>query len=347
MAGGVGKRFWPKSRKLTPKQFLNIFGKKTMIQETVDRLDGFIQKDRIFIVTNKIQKALAEEQLDIPAENIIAEPVGRNTAPCIGLAAKLIRHHQPNAIMAVLPADHVIKDKNYFIQDLTTAFEFAEQSKSLVTFGIQPHRPEIGYGYIHFDDQEIGHKIYRAIEFVEKPNMEKAEYYYKSGRYLWNSGMFVWRIDVILEELKKYQPGLFSKLEQINRYRSVYELERVLTGIYPSFENISIDYAVMEKAKKVHVIKSDFGWSDVGHWEAVYEQSEKLGHNNVILGDVYLDQTQDSYIHSQDRFTAVIGAKNLIIVNTKDALLVCDRDMVQKVKDLVNYLENNNRKDLI
>lgn len=348
MAGGVGSRFWPRSRKKSPKQLLNIFGKNTMIQETYFRVKDFVSPQNTFVITNKVQKALIEEQLpEIPARNIIAEPVGKNTAPCIGVAAKIINNISKDSVFITLPADHLIKDKDKFIDALNKGIDFACKSNGLLTFGITPSRPETGYGYINFKKNEIEKKIHKVRKFVEKPDITTAEKYLESKEYLWNSGMFIWRSDVILSEIKNYLPSIFDKLEKIGDELSEENLTKILNQIYPEMEEVSIDYGIMEKSRKVYVIESDFGWSDVGSWETVYELHDKDNMKNAVVGDVYLDDVKNSYVYSPGKYTAVIGAENFVIINTDDALLVCRREKTQDVKKIVDNLNREGRENLI
>lgn len=348
MAGGVGSRFWPRSKEKKPKQLIRIFGENTMIQDTVKRLDGLVDKKNIYVITNRIQKLRVKEQLpDIPEQNIIDEPFGKNTAACIGLASVLIKQKNPEAVTIVLPSDHLIKNENEFQKCLLTAANFAYKSKGLVTIGIKPTRPETGYGYIQFDETEIENNIHKVLTFAEKPNLSTAIRFIESGDFLWNSGMFIWRVDTILNEIKKYLPELYEGLEKIESFINSDDFETQLTQVYGQLKSISIDYGVMEKANNVYVIKADFYWNDVGSWEAVYEVSNKNEDGNVIIGDVYSEKTYNSYIFSPRKFTAVIGAENLIIINTNDALLICNRNYAQDVRQVVDYLKMHNRTDLI
>lgn len=348
MAGGVGSRFWPRSKEKKPKQLIRIFGENTMIQDTVKRLDGLVDKKNIYVITNRIQKLRVKEQLpDIPEQNIIDEPFGKNTAACIGLASVLIKQKNPEAVTIVLPSDHLIKNENEFQKCLLTAANFAYKSKGLVTIGIKPTRPETGYGYIQFDETEIENNIHKVLTFAEKPNLSTAIRFIESGDFLWNSGMFIWRVDTILNEIKKYLPELYEGLEKIESFINSDDFETQLTQVYGQLKSISIDYGVMEKANNVYVIKADFYWNDVGSWEAVYEVSDKNEDGNVIIGDVYSEKTYNSYIFSPRKFTAVIGAENLIIINTNDALLICNRNYAQDVRQVVDYLKMHNRTDLI
>ncbi|GJQ64364.1 MAG: mannose-1-phosphate guanylyltransferase [Melioribacteraceae bacterium] len=347
MAGGVGSRFWPRSRKTMPKQLLNIFGENTMIQDTVFRLKDFISVENIYIVTNKVQKAIIEEQLpELNPNQVIAEPVGRNTAPCVGLSALLIKARSQDAVIVTLPADHIIRNIESFTATLNNACEFAYENKCLVTFGINPSRPDTGYGYINTAEL-VKNDVYKVHKFVEKPDLPTAEKYIKSGDYLWNSGMFVWRADVIYDEIKSHLPALHSGLESLSSHMNGSNFLNALKDTFPGFESISIDYGIMEKSDKVFCAKADFGWSDVGSWETVYELTDKDEQTNAKVGDVYVEDVNDSYIYSPDKFTAAIGVNNLVIINMEDSLLICDRTKVQDVRNIVDHLNKENREDLI
>ncbi len=340
MAGGVGSRFWPRSNKSTPKQLLKIFGSSTMIQETVDRLNGIVESNNIYIITNKIQKPEIVKQLpQIPNENIIEEPFGRNTAPCIGLASIMISQKSKDAVLITLPADHIIKDIEEFQNTLRNAANFAYESGGLVTIGITPTRPETGYGYIQIDERLVTDNIYKVYTFAEKPNFATAVRFLESGDFLWNSGMFIWRADAILEQIKIYLPDLFEGLEEIKKDLGTDSFETTLTNVYGKVRSISIDYGIMEKSKNVYLTKGKFSWSDVGSWEEVYQLSEKNDDGNVIEGKVFTEMTVDSYIYSPDKFTAVIGAENLLVINTDKALLICRRDKAQEVRKVVDHLK--------
>ena len=340
MAGGIGSRFWPRSKEKTPKQLLKIFGDNTMIQDTVARLKGAIPIENIFIITNKIQREEIIKQLPgIPPENILEEPFGRNTAACIGLASIMIEEKSKDAVTIVLPADHIIKNKDSFHNTLKSAAKFANETKGLVTIGIIPTRPETGYGYIQIDDAIVSDNIHKVLTFAEKPNYATAVRFLESGDFLWNSGMFIWRIDSILEEIRKYMPELYEGLEQIKKSMHAPDFEAVLSNVYGQLKNISIDYGIMEKSQKVFLTKGGFSWSDVGSWEEVYQLSEKNEEGNAIVGKVFTDMTSESYIFSPDKFTAVIGAENFIVINTEDALLICRRDKAQDVKKIIEHLK--------
>lgn len=345
MAGGVGARFWPRSTEKTPKQLLQIFGKKTMIQDTVNRLEGLVEKENIFVITNKIQRPEIINQLpELPQENIIEEPFGRNTAACIGLASVLIKQKSPDAVTVILPADHIIKEKEEFHKSLLVAANFANESKGLVTIGIKPTRPETGYGYIQVNEKNVADNIYNVMTFAEKPNYATAVRFLESGDFYWNSGMFIWHVDAILDEIKMYMPDLKEGLDTIVYNYGKTDFENILTNVYGQLRSISIDYGIMEKSKKVYLTKGTFSWSDVGSWEEVYNLSLKDEDGNAKIGDVYTEMTVDSYIYSPDKFTAVLGVDNLVIINADDALLICRRDQSQNVKKIVDHLKVNKMK---
>jgi mannose-1-phosphate guanylyltransferase len=342
MAGGVGSRFWPRSKKKTPKQLLKIFGENTMIQDTVNRLKGIIPPENIYIITNKLQMSGVLTQLpELPVENVIEEPFGRNTAACIGLASILIRKKDPDAVTLVLPADHIIKGEEEFNDTLLSAAKFADESEAIVTIGIPPTRPETGYGYIQIDENAVSDSVYKVLTFAEKPNYQTAVRFVDSGDFFWNSGMFIQKIEVILGEMKEFMPDLHEGLMTISDAIGQDDYEDILTNVYGRLKKISIDYGIMEHSKKVYLIKGNFDWSDVGSWEAVYELSMKDENGNSKVGNVYLDTAVDSYVYSPDRLTALIGVDNLIVINDEDALLICRRDKAQDVKKVVDYLQIN------
>jgi mannose-1-phosphate guanylyltransferase len=342
MAGGVGSRFWPRSKKKLPKQLIKIFGEMTMIQATVDRLSGLIERENIYIITNELQRPEVIEQLhNVPEANIIEEPFGRNTAACIGLASVIIKAKDPDAVTIVLPADHIIKEKDKFLETIQDAAKFANEAKGLVTIGINPTRPETGYGYIQINDKEVSKNIFKVYTFAEKPNYATALRFLESGDFLWNSGMFIWRVDVILEEIKNLMPDLHEGLTKIEENLSNPNFKIELANVYGQLKKISIDYGIMEKSSKVYLTKGMFTWSDVGSWEEVYQLSEKDNDGNAIQGKVFTDMVVDSYIYSPDKMTAVIGLDNIIVINHDDTVLVCRRDKAQNVKEIVDFLKIN------
>lgn len=342
MAGGVGSRFWPRSKKKLPKQLLKIFGDRTMIQSTVDRLSGMIENENIYVITNQLQRDEVLKQLDgIPSENIIDEPFGRNTAACIGLASVIINKKDPDAVTVVLPADHIIREKDKFIETIENAAKFAFQSKGLVTIGINPTRPETGYGYIQINDKEVSNNIHKVYTFAEKPNYATALRFLESGDFLWNSGMFIWRVDTILDEIKNLMPDLYEGLIRIQNHISEPNFREELINVYGQLKKISIDYGIMEKSSKVFLTKGMFTWSDVGSWEEVYQLSDKNESGNALVGKVFTDMVTDSYVYSPDKMTAVIGLDNIIVINHDDTVLICRRDKAQNVKEIVDFLKIN------
>ena len=348
MAGGVGSRFWPRSKEKSPKQLLKIFGNNSMIQDTVCRLKDIVEYEDILVITNKVQQPEIRKQLpEIPAENIIEEPFGRNTAACIGLASIIIKSKQEDAVMIVLPADHIIKNVEEFHNTLKNAAEFAYGSKGLVTIGIPPTRPETGYGYIQIDETEVSKNIYKVYTFAEKPNYATAVRFLESGDFFWNSGMFIWRADSIIDEIKMYMPDLYEGLQEINKSLNTDKFEKTLAIVYGQLRNISIDYGIMEKSQKVYLTKGNFPWSDVGSWEEVYQLTPKDNDGNAKVGNVFTEMTADSYIYSPNKFTSVIGIDNVIVINTDDALLVCRRDQSQEVKKVIDHLKINKLKEYL
>jgi mannose-1-phosphate guanylyltransferase len=346
MAGGVGSRFWPRSKKKIPKQLLKIFGENTMIQDTVERISSIVPNENILIVTNEVQKPGVQEQLPgIPEENIIVETFGRNTAACIGLASIIIQQRDPDAVTFVLPADHIIKDGDSFVNTLKAASKFAYENPALVTIGIVPTRPETGYGYIQIDEESEKDNVFKVMTFAEKPNYATAVNFINSGDFFWNSGMFIWKTETILNEIKQHMPDLHEGLQQIKEKLNSQDYPDALANIYGQLRSISIDYGIMEKSENVFLVKGKFNWSDVGSWEAVYQLGEKDQDGNVKTGTIYTDMVLDSYIYSPEKFTAVIGLDDIIVINCNDALLICKRDKAQDVKNIIDYLKLNKLND--
>ncbi|MBN1299679.1 MAG: mannose-1-phosphate guanylyltransferase [Melioribacteraceae bacterium] len=348
MAGGVGARFWPKSREKTPKQLLKIFNEHSLLQNTYHRLNGLVKQENIYLITNKIQSETIKKQLPgIPNQNIIEEPFGKNTAACIGLATSFIQIHDPDALTLILPADHLIVDVEKFQKTILRAAEYAFKNSALVTIGINPTRPETGYGYIQADNLADAADIYDVKTFAEKPNLETAKRFLEAGDFFWNSGMFIWKASTIMNELKLFMPELYEGLSKISSVIGKQNYDQVLTLEYGQLRNISIDYGIMEHSQKVYVIKGEFDWNDVGNWEAVYQLSEKGKNENVVKGDVYLHEVSGSYIETTKGFTAVLGVDNLIVIETDDALLICDRKKAQSVKLIVDNLKLNKKYNLL
>jgi len=351
MAGGVGTRFWPRSRRKKPKQLLNINSQSSMIQNTIKRLEGLATPDDILIITTKEHKDnLVELVPFIPKQNIIAEPFGRNTAPCIGLAAVYLEAQHPEAVLSVICADHTIANETEFKRVLKSSAETTYKTKSIITIGIIPRRADTGFGYIQFDNDinKIYNKeIFRVKNFTEKPNLETAEKFLKSGDYLWNSGMFIFRIDVLLEQYKKHLPDLYNALKNLSGKFFNPNFETELEDTYKKINGISIDYGIMEKTTDVLVIKGDFGWSDLGTWDEVYLSSEKNENGNATVGEHISINSKNSYIYSPNKLVATIDIQDLIIINTDDALLICKRNKSQEVKDIIDILKSKNKNELL
>jgi mannose-1-phosphate guanylyltransferase len=344
MAGGKGERFWPKSRANFPKQFLKLFGNRTMIQHTVDRILPLMPIGNVFIVTNENYKDIVKEQLpELPEENIIIEPVGRNTAPCIGLAAVHIKEKFTDSVMIVLPSDHMILNVVAFNNVLKNAASLAYKENALVTLGIEPDKPETGYGYIKFLVEENALGAYKVERFVEKPDKKTAEEYLRSGQYLWNSGMFIWKTEVILQEIQKHLPEVNNKLSKIGL--SLYEgtYSQVLNEEFPYIQSISIDYGVMEKAENIYVYSSSFGWDDVGSWTAIERINNLDENNNCIVGNVINIDSKGCIVEGSNKLVVTIGLEDLIIVDSEDATLVCNKSHAQKVKDVLQILKGKGK----
>lgn len=349
MAGGRGERFWPKSRRMMPKQFLALTESgKTMIQLTVERIAPVVENEDIYISTNQDYKKLVMEQLpQIPEENIICEPVGRNTAPCIGLGAVHMKKKYGDAMMLVLPSDHLIKNTPIFLNTLEDACQTAEQGANLVTIGITPDSPETGYGYIQFiPDQRVG-RAYRVDHFVEKPNLDAAKEYVASGKYLWNSGMFIWKVSTILDNLKEYLPAIYKGLVEICKSMNTEKEQQVLERVFPQLPSESIDYGVMEKAENIYILGGAFGWDDVGSWLAVGRLQKSNEFGNVIAGNAVTIDTRNSIIQGGKKLIATVGLQNIIIVDTEDALLVCDKGSAGNIKKVLENLKICNRNEYL
>ncbi len=343
MAGGSGTRFWPKSRKSKPKQLQNIFSKRTMIQETLDRIKPLIDTNNTLIITGRSHAEELKKQVpEIPDQNIIIEPVGRNTAPCIGLAALYIKRKDPQGVMAVLASDHLIKDEKEFLNLLSVAKMVAEEKGYLITLGIRPKKPETGYGYIQYGEEILAinnKKIFKVNRFIEKPKKEVAEGFLSSGNYLWNSGMFIWKADTILNMIEIHLPELYQGLMRIDNVISTDKERDTIEEVYSGIESISIDYGIMEKAKYVAVIPCDPGWSDVGCWNSIPEVLPCDEDGNVIIGKHIGIDTSGSIIHAPHKLIATIGIKDMIIIETEDALLICPRERGEDVKKMVETMK--------
>jgi len=345
MAGGVGTRFWPRSRERSPKQFLEILGQGTLIENALARIQPLVEPQNAFVVTNKLQaEALRKLVPTLAKENILAEPLGRNTAACVGLAALWVHRLDPNGVMVVSPADHIVQDTEEFLRILKLAVQVAQEKDALVTIGIKPTHPETGYGYIQsaeVDDDNNAYRsqgVYRVKTFAEKPNLETAERFLKSGDFFWNSGIFIWKANVILREIELHLPELHEQLQNIRQSIGTGAYEQTLEHAYRIIRSISIDYGVMEKAGNVYVVKGDFGWSDVGSWDEVVRLTPRDSDGNSLRGRTVIHDSKNNFIDAGARLVATIGVEDLIIVTTDDAVIVCKKGRSQDVKEVVDFI---------
>ncbi|MDQ5987709.1 MAG: Mannose-1-phosphate guanylyltransferase [Syntrophus sp. SKADARSKE-3] len=353
MAGGKGARFWPRSRSRLPKHLLDITSDRTIIQETVARIAPLVPPEKILIVTGAAHADELIRQLpQIPAENVLIEPVGRNTAPCIGLAAMVIRKTAGNPVMAVLASDHRITDETTFLRILRAAAATAAQGEHLVTIGIKPTGPETGYGYLEQGDKRMtmeGEAVYDVRSIREKPSLDQAAAFLAQGGFLWNSGMFVWKTSTIIRAIQQYLPDIYNGLLDIESALGTAAENAVIDKAYNAFRSISIDYGVMEKAPSALVIPGDFGWSDVGSWDALWEISEKDDAGNTCRHeDRFIGvNTRNCLVYSPKKLVTLVGMDDVIVVETDDALLICKRGASQDVKKAVDILEEKQLRDYL
>ena len=347
MAGGIGSRFWPLSTQKFPKQFQDILGTgRTMIQQTYDRIHKMIPAENIFVITNVEYVNISHQQLpDLPLENIIGEPMMKNTAACNYYMASKIAGINPEATMAVLPADHLILKEDVFLEKLELAFTLASKNEFLVTLGITPTRPDTGYGYIQFVDQ-AAEGYFKVKTFTEKPMLEIAKSFIESGDFLWNAGIFIWNVQAIQHAFEKFLPEMVQQFS-VCEYNAENEKSCIET-IYPKLQKISIDNGILERAKNVYVIPADLGWSDLGTWTSVFENSEKDGFENAINTKKALTyDTSGNIIHIKNNNKAIVidGLKDFIVVDTDKVLLICPREHDQNIKDYVMDLKNLKKGD--
>ena len=358
MAGGAGTRFWPWSREEHPKQFLPILTDRSMIQQTVDRLRPFVSSENIFIVTARSQVAQIQREVpQVPKRNLLVEPVGRNTAPCICLAALPIHRLDPEAVMVVLPADHAISDRREFLRTLGIAREFAAKKDFLITLGIRPTAPETGYGYIQKGGilgQIKEAKVFKAKAFREKPTLNKAKAYLRQGGYLWNTGIFIWKVGIFGEAVKKFLPQLHGDMLALGRVWGTSREKKVLRQVYERCQPISVDYGIMEKANNVALIEAQFGWNDVGSWSALWNIRPKDPYSNACIPGKQLDGTKILAINSsgclirgEKKLIAVLGMKDTVVVEAGDVFLVCPRNQSQQVRRILEELKKKGWKEYL
>ena len=345
MAGGIGSRFWPISRVGYPKQFIDILGSgKTLIQQTMDRFRQMVPLENIYVITAKEYVGITKEQLpDLPYENIISEPFRKNTAPCIAYISFKLSQKDKDASLIVAPADHLILDEDKFLETCDEALSFANKLNALVTLGIKPTYPNTGYGYIQHDDKETTDSIYKVKTFTEKPNLELAKTFLASGDFLWNSGIFIWKLNCILEAFQKYLPEMYELFAAEEDKLNTEEEPAAIDTLYALCTNISIDFGIMEKANNVYVIPSSFGWSDLGTWNSAWDNMEKDYWENAVAGNkVMMMDAHKCVVHVPDEKLIVLqGLDNFIIVDTKDVLLICERDKEQSIKQYVAEVKRN------
>ena len=338
MAGGKGTRFWPLSTEEKPKQFLNLIGNETMIQMTVNRIKPIIPIERIFVCTGEMYVDLVKEQLpELPEINIIVEPEGRNTAPCIALSALVIKRYYKDSTMVVLPSDHLIRKEDRFRDIIKAAREYLNyNNKAILTLGMTPNRPETGYGYIKFGNENSnvdGYNFVKVDKFVEKPDKEKAEEYLRDGSYLWNGGMFMWKIDNILNQLKIHATNTYEALHRIENVEEKY-LQNLINENYKNTEAISIDYAVLEKSKDIFVIPSDINWDDIGSWNAMERYRQKDSNGNIKIGDVNDLNSKNNIVISSSKKIVLSDLDDIYVIETDENIVIGRKDNIDKVKEI-------------
>ncbi len=341
LAGGRGERFWPMSTLQRPKQVLALSSEKPMLAEAVDRIADLVPPEQVLVITNAaLVEACRSAIPQVPAENVIGEPCGRDTAAACALAGAIVAKRAPEAVLAMLTADHVMRDGDRFRTVLKAAFERAERESVIVTLGIKPDYPSTGFGYIECDEGETqdGVLFRSAKRFVEKPDRETAERYLETGRYLWNGGMFIWSVGTLQDALDRHVPALAQMARHLMPSVDTPDFARALQAAYAPLSRISIDYAVMEKAANIVTAESSFGWMDVGTWAALEKLHDKDAQGNTCLGLVEAFDSRDNIVVSKDRLTALIGAENLVVVHAGDATLICPKDRTEDVKQLVQAL---------
>lgn len=345
MAGGIGSRFWPKSRVHYPKQFIDILNTgKSLIQWTYERFCPFIPEQNIFIVTSEEYTDIVKEQLpQIPVNNIVSEPSRKNTAPCIAYISFKIAQLNPDAILIVAPADHLILDNNAFQSICEHAINFVNKNEALITLGIKPTYPNTGYGYIQHKAETIEENVYAVKTFTEKPNLELAKTFIESGDFLWNAGIFIWKLKTIITAFEKYQPEMHELFAGEKEKFNSHNEKKAIEQIYPLCTNVSIDYAIMEKADNVYVIPSSFGWSDLGTWGSAYDNLEKDYLGNAVAGDnvIIIDATKCMVSAPHDKLLVLQGLDDFIVVDTPDVLLICKQDKEQEIKEYVAEVKRN------
>jgi mannose-1-phosphate guanylyltransferase len=359
LAGGRGTRFWPLSRKRKAKQLLALDGKQTMLEQTVSRLLKLAPPKRFWIIANgHLQREIARQAPKLDKKKILAEPAARNTAPAIGLAAFILERTDPEVVIGMFPSDHVIGDENRYRETLRQGIEIAAAGENIVVLGIQPNRPETGYGYIEVDSSNKSGEAFSVLRFTEKPDAARAAAFVKAGNYFWNSGMFLWSARTLSNALREHLPNTATLLEQIAATFGTRKFAATFARLYPRCENISIDYALLEPRSAKGIGKSnlfcltaDFGWNDLGSWTALHEHhtaKKPSANSNVVVADaMFALNSQGNYIHAPGKFVAVVGVDNLVVVETDDSLLITTREQAQDVGKVVKYLDEKKMNHLV
>lgn len=347
MAGGSGTRFWPRSKTLKPKQYLNIFGESSLLQDTIERFLSFTEIENIYIVSSATQAEVLEEQAQmLPKQNLIYEPIGKNTLPCIGLAAMYAERDNPDGVMVVSPSDHLINNTELFKETVLSAVKIADERDGIVTLGITPTYPATGYGYVQTAEDITGNekiKQFKVERFVEKPDESTATKYLNQGGFYWNSGLFVFKVSVFLEAVKTHAPQLYADLRKIQADFGKPSYAHTLDTIYRAVESISVDYGIMEHAKNIYLVEGNFDWNDLGSWESVYLTDKKDENGNAGSGEVILENTKNSYVYSDKNLVAVVGLEDVIVVQDGNTTLVCKRENAEDVKKIVEQLKKDNK----
>ena len=351
MAGGAGTRFWPGSKLTKPKQYLNIIGNDSLLQSTIKRFSTFTSEKRIYVVSGKDQAPVLEEQASVlPKKNLIYEPVGKNTLPCIGLAAMVAEKENPDGIMVVSPSDHLIENVELFKDTVLTAVKIALERDGIVTLGVSPTYPATGYGYIKTAEEITGENEIRQFKvdhFVEKPDKDTASSYLGQGGFYWNSGLFIFKISVFLNAVKEFAPELHADLRKIQADLGNSSFDQTLDTVYRAVKGISVDYGIMEHAKNIYLVEGNFVWNDLGSWESVYQVSQKDNNRNVISGEGVFVDSKNSYIKTDNGLVAVVGLDDIIVVQDGNTTLVCKRDKAEDVKKIVEQLRAENKNQFL
>lgn len=342
MAGGMGTKFWPKSIESKPKQFTHMIGEGTLLQNTYNRLLSYFGKENIFIVLSYNHRDFAINQIPgINTDNLIYEPFGRHTAPCTALSLNYLlqKGYSDDTLMAVFPSDHIISNLGEFYHSLDIAFDAAEQNDSILTIGVEPTRPDTQFGYIQVDYSEnVNNPLSYCMTFAEKPDVATAGRFIESGDFLWNSGIFIWKIKVVKDAFEKYLPDYSEKFKSLHINYGRESFVEDLKYLYMQINSMSLDYGIMEKADNVYCVRATFAWSDLGNWDELYRLQMKDAHNNVIMGDVVSVDNHNSFIISEGKMIGIVGMDDVIVIDTKEALLICKKGQSEHVQDIVDFM---------